>query len=257
MTAPLLEIRDVHRRYGDGATGVVALAGVSLHVAAGELVAVMGPSGSGKSTLLHVAGGLDSPDRGTVTVDGLALHALDRTRLAAVRRRAVGYVFQELNLVSTLTLAENVALPLELDGLHRRPALDQALASLAEVGVEREADRFPDEVSGGQRQRAALARALVGARRVLLADEPTGALDSVTGQEVMAVLRARVDTGAAGLLVTHDPRMAAWADRVVFMRDGLLVDSTAPTTDAPAFLPPRSFEAAFDAAAAGPSDADR
>ncbi len=258
MTDTLLELRDVHRTYGDGETRVVALAGVSLSVAGGELVAVMGPSGSGKSTLLHVAGGLDVPDAGTVHVDGLGLAALDRTQLAAVRRRAVGYVFQELNLVGTLTLAENVALPLELDGLARGAARDQAMAALADVGVHPASDRFPDKVSGGQRQRVALARALVGTRRVLLADEPTGALDSVTAQEVMAVLRARVDTGVAGLLVTHDPRMAAWADRVVFMHDGRLVDSTVPTTDAPAFLVPRSLGEAYDAVyGASAQDADR
>jgi putative ABC transport system ATP-binding protein len=251
VTSPLLELRGVHRSYGEGEAHVVALAGVSLAVTAGELVAVMGPSGSGKSTLLHVAGGLDVPDAGTVHVDGLGLGVLDRTQLAAVRRRAVGYVFQELNLVSTLTLAENVALPLELDGLARGAARDQALAALDDVGVRAAADRFPDEVSGGQRQRVAIARALVGARRVPLADEPTGALDSVTAQEVMAVLRARVDTGAAGLLVTHDPRMAAWADRVVFLHDGRLVDQTVPTTDAPAFLVPRSLSDAYDDAVAG------
>jgi putative ABC transport system ATP-binding protein len=247
----LLTLEDVHRAYGQAEARVVALAGVTLSVAPGELVAVMGASGSGKSTLLHVAGGLDVPDQGTVTVDGIRLGALDRTRLAAVRRRAVGYVFQELNLVSTLTLAENVALPLELDGLSRRPARDQALAALADVGVAAAADRFPDEVSGGQRQRAAIARALVGARRVLLADEPTGALDSVTAQEVMAVLRARVDTGAAGLLVTHDPRMAAWADRVVFLADGRLVDQTVPTTDPPAFLGSRALVDAYEDALDG------
>ena len=232
----LLELRDVHRSYGTGPARVVALVGVTLSVAAGELVAVMGPSGSGKSTLLHVAGGLDTPDEGTVAVDGLDLTTLDRTRLAAVRRRAVGYVFQELNLISTLTLAENVALPLELDGARRGAAREQAVAALDAVGVGQAADRFPDEVSGGQRQRAAIARALVGERRVLLADEPTGALDSVTAHDVMAVLRARVDTGAAGLLVTHDPRTAAWADRVVFLQDGSLVDSTSPTDGRPAFL---------------------
>ncbi|WP_380164565.1 ABC transporter ATP-binding protein [Jannaschia sp. R86511] len=238
MTArhDLLRLDDVHRGYGEGEARVVALDGVSLAVAPGELVAVMGASGAGKSTLLHVSGGLDVPDRGAVTVDGLDLGGLDRTRLAAVRRRAVGYVFQDLNLVSTLTLAENVALPLELDGLRRGPAREQAVAALTEVGVQAGADRFPDEVSGGQRQRAAIARALVGPRRLLLADEPTGALDSVTGEDVMAVLRGRVDAGAGGLLVTHDPRTAAWADRVVFLRDGRLVDSTAPTTDAAAFL---------------------
>ncbi len=228
MKASLLAVRDVTRVHGRGETAVHALRGVSLEVGAGELVAVMGPSGSGKSTLLHLAGGLDSPTDGDVLVDGVSLAGLGVAARAAVRRRTVGYVFQDLNLVPSLTAAENVMLPRELDGVRTRTARREALAALAEVEVEDLADRLPDELSGGQQQRIAIARALVGPRQVVLADEPTGALDSVTGEQIMMVLRRRVDAGAAGLLVTHDARHAAWADRVVFLRDGVVVDASGP-----------------------------
>src|SRR5699024_2150664 len=193
----------------------------------GELVAVMGPSGSGKSTLLHLAGGLDTPTSGTVTLAGDEISAMNPTARAGLRRRRIGYVFQDLNLIPALTAAENVALPRELDGLAVRKARKEALAALDQVGIAELADRFPEEMSGGQQQRAAIARALVGPRRLVLADEPTGALDSVTGEAVMRILRARIDAGAAGLLVTHEPRFAAWADRTVFLRDGHLVDAMA------------------------------
>jgi putative ABC transport system ATP-binding protein len=209
---------------------VHALRGVSLRVGAGELVAVMGPSGSGKSTLLNLAGGLDTPTRGEVAVEGVTLGRLNRRQLAAVRRRSVGYVFQDLNLLPSLTAAENVALPLELDGQGVRRARDAAVAALEEVDLAEAAGRFPDELSGGQQQRVAIARALVGQRRLVLADEPTGALDSQTGEAVLKLLRGRVDAGAAGVLVTHEARHAAWADRVVFLRDGLVVDTSGPLT---------------------------
>lgn len=229
----VIELRNVSRVHGDGPTAVHALHGISLTVQPGELVAVMGPSGSGKSTLLHLAGGLDHPTRGSVHVEGVELGALSRTELAALRRRSIGYVFQDLNLIPALTAVENVALPRELDGVRARAARREALAALAEVGVNDLADRFPDEMSGGQQQRVAIARAMVGPRRAVLADEPTGALDSHTGEEVLKVLRARCDAGAAGLLVTHEARHAAWADRVIFLRDGAMVDETgpAPTPD--------------------------
>ena len=221
---PVLELVAVTRIHGRGATAVHALRGVSLAVAPGELVAVMGPSGSGKSTLLNVAGGLDSVTTGGVLVEGVDLATLSLADLAAIRRRSVGYVFQDLNLIPTLTAAENVSLPLELDG--RRRSRHLALSALDDVGVADLADRYPDEMSGGQQQRVAIARALVGDRRLVLADEPTGALDSETGETVHALLRRRVDAGAAGVLVTHEQRHAAWADRVVFLRDGTVVDST-------------------------------
>jgi putative ABC transport system ATP-binding protein len=222
----VLELRDVSRVHGSGETAVHALRAVSLNVAAGELVAVMGPSGSGKSTLLSLAGGLDSPTSGTVLIEGIDLAGLSRHELAAVRRRSAGYVFQDLNLIPALTAAENVALPRELDGVRPRAVRGEALAALEEVGLVELADRFPDELSGGQQQRVAIARALVGPRRLVLADEPTGALDSVAGELVLKLLRSRCDAGASGVLVTHEARHAAWADRVVFLRDGIMVDDT-------------------------------
>jgi putative ABC transport system ATP-binding protein len=192
----------------------------------------MGPSGSGKSTLLNLAGGLDSPTSGDVVVEGMRLGGLTRSSLAQLRRRSIGYVFQNLNLIPSLTAAENVMLPRELDGIPTRRARREATAALCEMGLEALADRFPDDMSGGQQQRVAIARALIGDRRLVLADEPTGALDSVTGEEVLRLLRSRCDAGAASVLVTHDARHAAWADRIVFLRDGAVVDET-PRIDTP------------------------
>ncbi|MER7708524.1 ABC transporter ATP-binding protein [Kitasatospora sp. NPDC097605] len=225
-TRPVLELRAVTRVHGAGAAEVQALRGIDLAVRPGEFVAVMGPSGSGKSTLLTLAGGLDRPSRGQVLVEGVELGALSRTGLAAVRRRSVGYVFQDYNLVPALTAAENIALPRELDGVPGRTARREARAALAELGIGELADRFPEQLSGGQQQRVAIARALVGDRRLVLADEPTGALDSATGEAVLGVLRARCDAGAAAMMVTHDARHAVWADRVVVLRDGLVVQET-------------------------------
>ena len=225
MSAVLVLDR-VTRVHGDGPTAVHALRGIDLAVRAGELVAVMGPSGSGKSTLLTCAGGLDTPTSGEVSIEGTPLSTLRPQQLAALRRRSVGYVFQDFNLIPGLTAAENVALPLELDGARMRPARALALAALESVGVADLADRFPDDMSGGQQQRVAIARAVVGDRRLVLADEPTGALDSETGEAVLRLLRDRVDAGAAGVLVTHEARHAAWADRVVFLRDGRVTDAT-------------------------------
>lgn len=226
MGTPMLVIVDVTRVHGSGETEVRALDGVSLTVSTGELVAVMGPSGSGKSTLLNLAGGLDRATSGTVHVAGTELGSLRAHDLAKLRRRKVGFVFQDLNLIPSLTAAENIALPLELDGDSVRRSRRNALDALDQLGLRELADRYPDQMSGGQQQRVAIARALVGSRRLVLADEPTGALDSTTGEGVLRVLRSRVDAGAAGLLVTHEARHAAWADRVVFLRDGRIVDST-------------------------------
>ena len=225
-TAPVLRLERLTRVHGSGATEVHALRGIDLEVFPGELVAVMGPSGSGKSTLLTIAGGLDLPSSGRVVVEGTDLTAATRKELAALRRRSIGYVFQDYNLIPALTAAENVALPRELDGTAARRARREAVAALEEMGLGDLAERFPDEMSGGQQQRVAIARALVGDRRLVLADEPTGALDSETGDAVLALLRSRCDAGAAGILVTHEPRFAAWADRVVFLRDGSVVDVT-------------------------------
>jgi putative ABC transport system ATP-binding protein len=196
----------------------------------GELVAVMGPSGCGKSTLLHLAGGLENPTAGAVTVNGRDLAALDAAGRAALRRDEVGFVFQRLNLIASLTAVENVALPLELGGMSAKEARPVAVEALASVGLTQQLDRFPDHFSGGQQQRIAIARAVVGGRGLLLADEPTGALDSRTADEMvelLASLPARF--GATVVLVTHEPRFASWADRVVFMRDGQVVDQTRTT----------------------------
>jgi putative ABC transport system ATP-binding protein len=226
MTAPVLHLDDVSRRHGAGATEVQALRGVTFRAHRGELVAVMGPSGSGKSTLLTLAGGLDSPTSGTVTVDGVDLAGLGTTGRARMRRTSIGYVFQDFNLIPALTAAENISLPRELDGERVRVARRAARAALEEVGIPELADRFPDEMSGGQQQRVAIARAIVGERRLILADEPTGALDTDTGEEILRLLRARCDAGATGVMVTHEARHAAWADRVVFLRDGVVVDES-------------------------------
>jgi putative ABC transport system ATP-binding protein len=233
---PALEIVDVSRIHGRGDAAVHALRGLHLTVQPGEMVAVMGPSGSGKSTLLNLAGGLDQATAGRVRVQGHELGSLSKANLAQVRRRMVGYVFQDYNLIPSLTAGENVALPLELDRVKARRAAELAAAALEEVGLGGLEDRFPDDLSGGQQQRVAIARAVVGERSLILADEPTGALDSETGEQVLALLRARCDAGAAALLVTHEARHAGWADRVVFLRDGAVVDEASSSVTPDAFL---------------------
>jgi putative ABC transport system ATP-binding protein len=231
MTA-LLELRNVSLVYGSGEQAVHALRAVSLEVRPGELVAVMGASGSGKSSLLAIAGGLTEPTDGHVLVEGSVLAEIGAKQLAALRRRSLGFVFQDYNLVPTLTATENVGLPLELDGWRRQDVRHAAVEALSAVGLADQADRFPDELSGGQQQRVAIARAVVGPRRLVLADEPTGALDSTTGEGVLRMLRDRIDAGAGGLIVTHDARHAAWADRIVFLRDGSVIDTRhAPSPD--------------------------
>jgi putative ABC transport system ATP-binding protein len=226
VSEPVLHLDHVNRIHGEGDLAVHALRDVSFVAHAGELVAVMGPSGSGKSTLLTLAGGLDQPTSGRVVIEGRDLASLGNTGRARMRRTSVGYVFQDFNLIPALTAVENVALPLELDGTSTRSARAAARTALTEVGIDDLADRFPDEMSGGQQQRVAIARAIVGERRLVLADEPTGALDTETGEDILRLLRARCDAGAAGVLVTHEPRHAAWADRVVFLRDGVVVDES-------------------------------
>ena len=236
----VLELSAVHRIHGHGDTAVAAVRGIDLFVRPGELVAVMGPSGSGKSTVLNLSGGLDAATRCEVRVEGSHLARLSRAQLAELRRQRIGYVFQNFNLLPSLTAAENVALPLELDGMSPRRSRRLALAALAEVDLSGSGSRFPDQLSGGQQQRVAIARALVGERRLVLADEPTGALDAQPGEAVVELLRTRVDNGAAGLLVTHDSLHAGWADRVVFLRDGVVVDATSPLTQPESLLEPRA-----------------
>jgi putative ABC transport system ATP-binding protein len=224
----VLELREVSKVYGDGAAKVQALRDVNLSVEAGAMVAVMGPSGSGKSTLLTIAGSLEEPTSGEVLIGGNPLSQMSRNAKARLRRRAVGYVFQDFNLLPGLTAAENVALPLELDGISAKTARAAVLRALEGLGLGERASRFPDQLSGGERQRVAIARAVVGDRRLLLADEPSGALDSVNAEEVMRLLHEACKRGVAAVVVTHDAQLASWADRVVFLRDGALVDQTAP-----------------------------
>ena len=236
--SPALEVRGVSKTYGEGAATVHALRSVDLVVEAGELVAIMGPSGSGKSTLLTIAGTLETPTDGEVVVLGQQTSTMSRNDRASLRRRAIGYVFQDFNLLAGLTAAENVSLPLELDGTRSKPARIVAMAALEELGMADRADRFPDELSGGERQRVAIARAVVGDRGLLLADEPTGALDSVNGEGVMRLVRAACKRGVGGVIVTHDAQLASWADRVVFLRDGAVVDQTAPAAGPESLLSP-------------------
>lgn len=219
-----LELLGATRWFGSGRTEVAALTDVSVALAEGEMVAMMGPSGSGKTTLLSLAGGLDQPTSGVVRVEGTDLASLSYGELARLRRNRIGYVFQQLNLVDGLTAVENVSLPLELDGVRRRTAHKSALGALEAVELRELADRFPEELSGGEQQRVAIARAIVGDRVLLLADEPTGALDSMTGETVLRMMRRHCEGGGSAVLVTHDARFAAWADRIVFLRDGRIVD---------------------------------
>ena len=223
-----LELRQVSKIYGSGPSEVQALRDVDLAVERGELVAVMGPSGSGKSSLLTIAGSLEEPTAGQVLIDDVDLTRVSRSDRAKMRRRSIGYVFQDFNLLPGLKAIENVTLPLELDGVATKTARAAAIEAMQELGVADRADRFPDELSGGERQRIAIARAIVGRRGLLLADEPTGALDSVNGEAVMRLLRAATHRGVAGVVVTHEAQLASWADRVVFLRDGRVVDQTAP-----------------------------
>ncbi|MCU4185956.1 ABC transporter ATP-binding protein [Acidiferrimicrobium sp. IK] len=234
----MLELRGVSKVYGEGSAQVHALREVSLSVGEGQLVAVMGPSGSGKSTLLTIAGTLEEPTSGDVLIAGEPVSGMGRDDRARIRRRCLGYVFQDFNLLAGLTVAENVSLPLELDGMPARSAVQCGLRALDELGLRGRAGSFPDELSGGERQRVAIARAVVGDRRLLLADEPSGALDSANGEAVMRLIRAACRRGVAGVVVTHDAQLASWADRVVFLRDGRIVDQTVPASGPESLLTP-------------------
>jgi putative ABC transport system ATP-binding protein len=226
-----LEMRQVSRVYGEGAVQVHALREVSLEVDAGMLVVVTGPSGSGKSTLLTIAGSLEEQTSGQVLIAGQDLAAMSRNEKARLRRQSIGYVFQDFNLLPGLTAAENVALPLELDGTSARKARQAGLRSLDALGLADRASSYPDQLSGGERQRVAIARAVVGDRKLLLADEPSGALDSVNGEVVMRMIHAACEQGVAAVVVTHDAQLASWADRVVSIRDGRVVEQTVPGED--------------------------
>lgn len=231
-----LELRDISKVYGEGATEVRALERIDLAVEEGSLVAVMGASGSGKSTLLTIAGSLEDPSSGEVYVGGRPLSSLSRNAKARLRRRSIGYVFQDYNLLAGLSAVENVALPLELDGVSARQAQRRAKESLEEFGLDDRASHYPDQLSGGERQRVAIARAVVGGRQLLLADEPSGALDSTNAESVMRLILAACQRGLAAIVVTHDAKLASWAHRVIFLRDGRTVDHTQPASSPEDFL---------------------
>ena len=222
VSATVVTASEVARRYGEGDTAVDALRGVSLEVARGELVAVMGPSGSGKSTLMHILAGLDRPTGGEVSIDGTAITALGDNELTKLRRRHIGFIFQFFNLLPMLTAAENIVLPLELAGGKQDKAwIDEIVAK---VGLADRRKHRPSELSGGQQQRVAIARALVSRPTVVFADEPTGNLDSHTSAEILELLRESVEAyGQTTVAVTHDANVAAIADRVLFLADGLIV----------------------------------
>jgi putative ABC transport system ATP-binding protein len=223
MTTPLVSLQDVRMEYRAGPQRVIALDGVSVDLEAGTFTAVMGPSGSGKSTLLHCAAGLERPTAGDVQVDGVRFGDLDETGLTLLRRERVGFVFQSFNLISSLTAAQNVALPLRLAG--RRADDARVAAALAAVGLADRARHRPTELSGGQQQRVAIARAMVTRPAVVFADEPTGALDSRSSRQVLELLRALVDhEGQTVVMVTHDPSAAAVADQILLLADGRVVD---------------------------------
>jgi putative ABC transport system ATP-binding protein len=231
VKAPAVAATAVTRRYGDGESAVDALRGVTLEVPAGQFTAVMGPSGSGKSTLMHLLAGLDSPSSGTVEIGGEDITTMNDKQLTKLRRRHIGFVFQQFNLLPTLSAEENIVLPLSIGGRKVDKADLEAL--IARVGLQERRDHRPSQLSGGQQQRVAIARALISRPTVLFADEPTGNLDSASGAEILALLREAVELdGQTTLMVTHDPRAAAAADRVVFIADGRIVADLAEPTEA-------------------------
>lgn len=223
----LIQTENLTKVYGKGDVAVTALDGVTLALHAGEFVAVMGPSGCGKSTLLHLLGGLDRPTAGRVLLDGQDIAQLDDAALTELRRRALGFIFQFFNLIPVLSAVENAALPLLLDGCKPETAHARAAEWLTRLGLGDRLASRPDQLSGGQQQRVAIARALVAEPQLILADEPTGNLDSRAADDTAALLRRVAgEWGRSVLMVTHDPRIAAHADRIIFLKDGNIVDET-------------------------------
>jgi putative ABC transport system ATP-binding protein len=233
----VLEARSLAKTYDTGGAKVLALRGVDLAIQRGEFVAIMGPSGCGKSTLLNLLAGLDRPTAGEVRLDGERIDQLNETELARLRRRKIGFVFQFFNLMPTLSAVENVELPLLLVGRRRKDARRSANELLGELGIGDKHAAAPVQLSGGQQQRVALARALANTPDIVLGDEPTGNLDSAAAREVLGLLRSARDRGQTLLLATHDARVAAAADRVVNLRDGLVSDETEPQAARPVALP--------------------
>ena len=234
---PVLEARSLAKTYDTGGAKVLALRGVDLAIERGEFVAIMGPSGCGKSTLLNLLAGLDRPTAGEVWLDGDRIDRLSETELARLRRRRIGFVFQFFNLMPTLSALENVELPMLLAGRSRRDARRSANELMSDLGVGDKGAAAPVQLSGGQQQRVALARALANTPDLVLGDEPTGNLDSAAAREVLTLLRAARDRGQTLLVVTHDARVAAAADRVITLHDGLVSDESALQAARPVELP--------------------
>ncbi|MHB8960518.1 MAG: ATP-binding cassette domain-containing protein [Candidatus Limnocylindrales bacterium] len=232
MTAPTLDVRSVTRRFGDGEAAVVAVRGVSLAVEPGEIVLIMGPSGSGKTTLLSMMGALLKPTEGSIHLDGAVISELSEGRLPDIRLRQFGFIFQDFNLLSALTVLENVAIVAELAGLKRRVARDKAKGLLTDLGLEARLDFLPEKLSGGEKQRVAIARALINDPALILADEPTANLDSKIGHEIMRLLRmVAKDQGRSVVIVSHDQRIRDIADRVLWLEDGAFRDIVTMATD--------------------------
>ena len=228
---PIVSTTELRRVYGEGETAVHALRGVTLSFPSGQFAAIMGPSGSGKSTLMHLLAGLDTPSAGTVEIGGEDITKMNDKQLTRLRRKHIGFVFQQFNLLPTLTAEENILLPLSIAG--RKPDKAELESLIARVGLDERRRHRPSQLSGGQQQRVAIARALVTRPTVLFADEPTGNLDSASGAEILALLREAVELdGQTTLMVTHDPRAAAAADRVVFIGDGRIVADLDEPTEA-------------------------
>jgi len=223
----MIELRQASRKYQQGAREVYALRQVNLLINQGEFLSIMGPSGSGKSTLLHLMGGLDQPSEGEVFLDGKPLHGISDNELTLLRRRHVGYVFQFFNLLPLLTAAENVGLPLLLEGLPFSQVKLRAESLLQQVGLAERTEHRPDQLSGGEMQRVAIARALIANPAVLLADEPTGNLDSHTSEEIFLLLKGLNDQGQTIVMVTHDPKAAAYGNRILTLKDGAPVQDIA------------------------------
>lgn len=224
----VLQAQSVNRTFGQGASQVVAVRDVDLSISRAEFVAIMGPSGCGKSTLLHLMAGIERPTSGQVLLEGQDLAGMDDESRSILRRRRIGFVFQRINLLPTLNALENVALPLRLDGISRKTALDRARKALEDAGVPHREKHRPGEMSGGEAQRVAIARAIVIEPAVILGDEPTGALDTTMGRHIVQLFRRLVsDSSQTIVVVTHDPSVAAEADRIIYMRDGIIIDEPA------------------------------
>ena len=216
-------LRNIKKIYNLGDNTVYALGGVDLNIKAGEFVSIMGPSGSGKSTLMNILGCLDKPSEGSYLLDGHEVATLEDNQLAVVRNKKIGFVFQSFNLLPRMPALQNVALPLVYAGVERNERLERARQSLAMVGLADRAHHKPNELSGGQRQRAAIARALINNPAILMADEPTGNLDTKSGEEIMNIFTRLHDEGRTIIIVTHEPEIAAYTKRTIYMRDGLVI----------------------------------